>query len=238
MDCNLPLLQKNYGNSISPGQLFLGSFTEGADLRTFVYVNLREKGPLPVAVNAIHANGRWQWGNYLLGESAAAQLKLVTQFERRYLTPEKPAEPPQPLPPDLAALGKSCDLFMTRVSQGKLAGSFEEMARRHPPASQKVLQLGREEESEFLLHSAEVAKQIGQPLPGRFACLGWGRCGQFLVHLIYEQHYENTVRLFASMFYLKGKVWHLAGVGYSDEDAWELSALQVIQHANPLPKAE
>lgn len=235
---NLPLLKKNYGNSLSPGQLFLGSFTEGAALRTYVYVNLREKGPVPVVVNAIYDDGRWQWGNYLLGESAAAMLKLGTQFERRYPAPDQSAQPPKPLPPDLAALGKSCDLFMTRVSQGKLAGAFAELARRHPPASQKVLQLDREEESEFLLYSAKVAKQMGKPLPGRFVCLGWGHSGPFLVRLIYEQHHENTVRLWEFMFYQKNKEWHLAGVSYPTENAWELPALQVIQHANPLPKAE
>lgn len=235
---NLPLLTKNYGNSLSPGQLFLGSFTEGADLRTYVYVNLREKGPVPVVVNAIHTDGRWQWGNYLLGESAAAQLKLVTQFERRYPTPDQPAQPPKPLPPNLAALGKSCDLFMTRVSQGKLGGSLEELARRHQPASAKVLQLAREEESKWALSSTETAKETGKPISGQFACLGWGRCGPFLVQLLYQQHHERAMRNWEFIFYQTNKEWHLASVAYPGDNPWEAPYLPVIQHANPLPKAE
>jgi len=235
---NLPLLQKNYGNSLAPGHLFLGSFKEGADLRSYVYVNLREKGPVPVVVNAIYADGRWQWGNYSLGESAAAMFKLVTQFERRYPNPDQPAQRPTPLPPDLAALGKSCDLFMTRVSQGNLGGSLEELARRHKPASEKVLQLVREEASKWALSSTQSAKETGKPISGQFACLGWGRCGQFLVHLVYQQRHEHTMRNWEFMFYQKNQEWHLASISYPGEDPWSAPHLQVIQHANPLPQAE
>lgn len=230
---NLPLLDKSYGSSQPPRSLFLGSCTKGVGERIYVHLNLRERNVFPVATTAMLRDGRRQSITTDMGEEALDIMQAFYQFERRQPAPGQPAPPAKSPLPDLAALEQSCDRFMTRVSNGKLIGSLEELALRHKPVDEDFLIHGRPEESKAQFTLEGSVQTHGKPVPGRFEYLGAGRCDSFLARLVYQLVHERGVTRWVFSFYRVKNEWRLLNVGYPGRHPWEADHLAVTEPASP-----